>query len=493
MPSAWTTIQLPRSSYRYDPSQSLGPRGGFGQVFLGETFAGEAVAVKKLDILPEDGGHRELAIVDELAGKSFDHVIPFFDGGEDAGGGGYFVVMARGERSLEQVIDDEGQKGATETANILLQIVGGLLEVGELVHRDLKPANILFHEGRWKIADFGIARFVEEATSSKTLKNFLSEAYAAPEQWRGERASHATDVYALGCIAFCLLTRTPPCTTDYAQQHQFGNIPKLSCDEPRLRSLIMMMLRKPADARPEFGRIQSVLTSISGITPVSDSEALRKLADAGAAVAERTSQQLAEFEKLKQLKESRDRMLAPAIEELRMIQNRLWEKISSNTPAAVRSSNPEDFEIALGDARLAIVSDMRNAAMPDGEFRHSKWDVIAGAQIWVTQAQKLSWGASLWYARLPGVGSFRWYEISYVRMDSRADQMPTQCVYPRDADLAVSSIMNTSYGVAFGPVPIDDEDEERFHERWIELLALASSGRLGYPVQYPVTWPLRFA
>ena len=128
-----------------------------------------------------------------------------------------------------------------------------------------------------------------------------------------------------------------------------------------------------------------------------------------------------------------------------------------------------------------------------GEFHHSKWDVIAGAQIWVTQAQKLSWGASLWYARLPGVGSFRWYETSYIRMDSRAGQMPTQCVYPRDADLAVSSVMNTSHGVAFGPVPIDDEDEERFHERWIELLALASSGRLGYPVQYPVTWPLRFA
>ena len=272
----------------------------------------------------------------------------------------------------------------------------GLLEVGKLIHRDLKPANILFHEGRWKIADFGIARFVEEATSSKTLKNFLSEAYAAPEQWRGERASHATDAYALGCVAFSLLTRTPPFTTDYAQQHQFGNIPKLNCDEPRLRSLIMMMLRKPADARPEFGRIQSVLTSISGVTPVSASEALRKLADAGAGVAERTSQQLAEFERLKQLKESRDRMLAPAIEELRMIENRLWEKISSNTPAAMRSSNPEDFEIALGDARLAIVIDMRNAAMPDGEFPHSKWDVIAGAQIWVTQAQKLSWGASLW-------------------------------------------------------------------------------------------------
>ncbi len=487
------TIKLPRSSYRYDPSRSLGPRGGFGQVFVGETLAGEPIAVKKLDISPEDGGHRELAIVDELAGKSFDHVIPFIDGGEDADGGGYFVIMAKAEGSLQQMIDDCGPTAAAETANILLQIVAGLLEVGELVHRDLKPANILLHEGKWKIADFGIARFVEEATSSRTLKNFLSECYAAPEQWRGERAGHATDAYALGCIAFCLLTSTPPFATGHAQQHQFGDIPKLNCDEPRLRGLILMMLRKPADARPEFGRIQAVLTSISSTKSASGSDALNKLAEAGAAIAERTSQQLAEFEKQKQLKESRDRMVLPSIEELRMIASRLWEKISSNTPSALRSPDREDFEIALGAARLAIVCDVRNVAIPEGEFPHSKWDVIAGAQIWVTQAQKLSWGASLWYARLPGAGSFRWYEISYVRMDSREGQMPTQSVYPRDADLAVSSVMNTSYGVAFGPVPIDDEDEEQFHERWIELLALAASGRLGYPVQYPVKWPLRFA
>jgi len=74
---------------------------------------------------------------------------------------------------------------------------------------DLKPDNILYHDGKWKIADFGIARFVEEATASNTLKEFLSPWYAAPEQWRLERATHGTDVYALGCIAFCLLTGKP--------------------------------------------------------------------------------------------------------------------------------------------------------------------------------------------------------------------------------------------------------------------------------------------
>jgi len=45
----------------------------------------------------------------------------------------------------------------------MLQILSGLLEVPELIHRDLKPANVLFHENKWKVADFGIAKFVEES------------------------------------------------------------------------------------------------------------------------------------------------------------------------------------------------------------------------------------------------------------------------------------------------------------------------------------------
>ena len=63
---------------------------------------------------------------------------------------------------------------------VLLEMVQGLSEVGEIVHRNLKPDNILYHEGLWKIADFGIARFVEEATASNTLKDCLSPFYAAP-------------------------------------------------------------------------------------------------------------------------------------------------------------------------------------------------------------------------------------------------------------------------------------------------------------------------
>src|SRR5262249_32726442 len=148
---------------------------------------------------------------------------------EDADTGDYFVVMPRADGSLQNSVDKGSPLAAADAAAAMLQIVKGLIEVGELVHRDLKPDNVLFHDGKWKIADFGIARFVQDATASNTLKECLSPYYAAPEQWRSERATHATDIYALGCVGFCLLTGKPPFCSNPAQEHQHASLPAFTC------------------------------------------------------------------------------------------------------------------------------------------------------------------------------------------------------------------------------------------------------------------------
>jgi serine/threonine protein kinase len=165
----------------------LGPEGGFGVVYPGSGDEHQDVAVKKLKLEAHEAAHRELRIAEEFIGRTFRHVLPFLDAGQDAESGFYFVVMPRAEKSLE----DELQSGRTwedvDAAGILLEIAEGLSEVPDVVHRDLKPGNILLHEERWKVADFGIARFVEESTSLRTLKECLSPRYAAPEQWLYER------------------------------------------------------------------------------------------------------------------------------------------------------------------------------------------------------------------------------------------------------------------------------------------------------------------
>lgn len=72
--------------------------------------------------------------------------------------------MARAVQSLQKVVDTSSPLSETEVLEIVDAIVNGLYEI-PLVHRDLKPANILLHNGIWKLADLGLARFVEASTA----------------------------------------------------------------------------------------------------------------------------------------------------------------------------------------------------------------------------------------------------------------------------------------------------------------------------------------
>lgn len=244
------TIKLPTGTFTYDPRKPLGKRGGFGQVFAGHASDGKEVAIKKLHVSAAAAAHRELLIAEELKARRFEHVVPFIDSGEDADTGDYFLVMPRADGSLQDAVERDGKLTPCDAASVLVEIIRGLNEVGDLVHRDLKPDNVLRHEGRWKVADFGIARFVEEATASNTLKDCLSPFYAAPEQWRFERATHATDVYALGCIGFFLLTGKPPFVTRPEQEHLKEPLPHFLCADGRLQALINNMCRKLPETRP---------------------------------------------------------------------------------------------------------------------------------------------------------------------------------------------------------------------------------------------------
>ncbi len=255
-------IRLQKAAWEYDSSVILGPPGGFGTVFLGYGEDRKEVAVKKLHISSASAGNRELAISEEFEGKTFSYIIPFYDSGIDAESMEYFVVMAKAEKSLQQLIN-EGPASENEATHILTDIARALHEVQEIVHRDLKPGNVLYHENKWKLADFGIARFVENSTSLNTLKGFLSPPYAAPEQWRLERATKATDVYAFGCIAFALLTGQPPFASgDLRQRHLNEDPPRITASA-RMQQLVSLCLRKNPSARPS---VDSVLKQLERIT-----------------------------------------------------------------------------------------------------------------------------------------------------------------------------------------------------------------------------------
>jgi eukaryotic-like serine/threonine-protein kinase len=194
------------------------------------------------------------------------HVVPVLDAGQDANSNRYYLVMPICEKSLQDVIDAAGGGiDAMAASNAITAIVRGLAEVRDITHRDLKPSNVLQHDGHWKIADFGIAKFIEDSTSLDTLRSALTPTYAAPEQWRNERPSTETDIYALGCVIHALLTGSPPYSgtlDELQEQHIHASPPQLTSVSPRIAGFVIQMLRKAPKSRPSLDRCLEVLVEV---------------------------------------------------------------------------------------------------------------------------------------------------------------------------------------------------------------------------------------
>lgn len=125
-------IRLSKDVWTYNPDSQLGPSGGFGSVFRGNSQSRGEVAVKKLHLSAEQAAHRELQIAKELASKSFDHIIPVYDSGQDANSSSYFVVMAKAEYSLQDAMKSKSDR--LLALEVLLQIAMGLCEASDFVH-----------------------------------------------------------------------------------------------------------------------------------------------------------------------------------------------------------------------------------------------------------------------------------------------------------------------------------------------------------------------
>jgi serine/threonine-protein kinase len=482
-----TDIKLNRAAWKFDESKPLGSAGGFGAVFRGEAADGSSVAVKRLHISAGDAAHRELRVAEDLVAASHQHVIPVLDAGQDAHSDRYFIVMPVASGSLEDHVRSQGKLTESEAVDVLLQIATGLREVGDLVHRDLKPANVLKHEGVWKIADFGIARFVSDSTSVNTLKDCLSPHYAAPEQWRMERSTPATDVYALGCIAFKCLNGTSPFNGDIDQireQHLNGSLPSINVSDPKLKSLVVNMLRKSPSSRPSISRVISQLENImstGGAAPIGG--AWNALEKAGAAIAEAEAAAEAERERVLSESQQRSALYQQALVTLWNLADDLFDRITRSAPTAEKRLRGK---LVLGKGTIEI-SELRQNLIAANQFPHCGWDVICGAVISVTQTHpKYVWSSSLWYAKKHPADEYRWREVSYYApFSSQRRFEPHHLEDLMDADIAMSQIMH-SFAVAWGPKSIDDEDAEDFYNRWAKWLALASQGNLSRPTSLPL-------
>ncbi len=480
-------IYLNDNQWSYDPAKPLGPEGGFGAVFEGRSGEGDIVAVKKLKLSAREAAHRELRVADVLAAPEYDHIIRVLDSGLDSESNDYFIVMDKADQSLSEYIASEGGITERDAVDVLTQILNGLLEVSDLTHRDLKPDNILFHDGAWKIADFGIARFVEESTSLRTLKGCLTPAYAAPEQWRLERSTDKTDIYALGCVTHALFTGNAPFTgpsnEDFREQHLNDTPSLIDGANGQLQSLANMMMRKNATVRPSASRCLSILQGIE----VDNSEGggvNSLLANASATVSQEQLEREARQQAREEQRRQRIELRRESFQILHGIKDTLFQSIAQEAPAAVIDTGGNALH--LGSAWLRFIID-NNAGFDAGQFRDADVDIVSIASIYIEQnGTGYRWGANLIYAKQEE--DYRWSEVGFWSLTSGNNMEPFAIDHfqTQDLDYALSRSISHSINVAYGPFTIDYEDADSFLSRWKMLVAKAATGQLQKPNQMPI-------
>jgi tetratricopeptide (TPR) repeat protein/predicted RNase H-related nuclease YkuK (DUF458 family) len=236
---------------RYSIEREIGS-GGFAKVFLGDDLRhNRKVAIKVLRpelaaAVGSDRFHREIEIAAPLVHP---HILPIHNSGEADGLLYYVMPYVEGE-SLRQRLSREEQLPVEQALAIAREVADGLEYAHRcgVVHRDIKPDNILLTESHAVIVDFGVARAVAAAGAEKLTATGLaigSPAYMSPEQAGGEEEVDArSDVYALGCVLFEMLTGEPPFTGGAAQALLVRQMVE---DPPSLRAI-------RADITPEVAQ-----------------------------------------------------------------------------------------------------------------------------------------------------------------------------------------------------------------------------------------------
>ena len=452
--------------------------GGFGQVYEAHNDTGDRAAVKLIQKLPGYG--RELLFEDLDGAKN---VIPVLDRGEVDD---YWVlVMSLAEKSLREYLDDRGGRlVVNEAVPVLVDITEALVSVEDrVVHRDIKPENILLLDGRWQLADFGIARYAGATTAPDTMKYWKTRLYAAPEQWREEQATSATDVYALGVVAHEMLSgQAPFLGPDYRRQHLEEHPPKVDGIPPRLQSLVAECLYKPQQARP---RPQNILARMkASLEPGSPGGQL--LQQANARAVEQQTEQLRQQSAAQADAVRRKELCRVAEQALEGLLDLLGEEVADNAPAAQAYNDASKRGWSLNEADLRFdsvkrVEDPTEANMPFGVIAYTSVRVVKPAD----RRGYTGRSHSLWYCDAKESGVFRWYETAFWTLTGDDREVPfAMSLEGRNVELALSPAMHT-YASAWPFTPIDQGEEETFVEQWLQWFGQAAIGQLLYPRQIP--------
>jgi hypothetical protein len=239
--------------------------GGFGAVYRAiQSPVGRTVAVKVIRPQVDPASQnilrarffREAKVVARLADPA---IVTLYDYGEEPDGRLYMVFEYIDGVPLSVVLRS-GPLGPERVGPLMHQILGALALAHRLgcVHRDLKPGNVMLTRGPFgddlaKVLDFGIAKVTVSEEVEHSLQSSLetregvvvgTPKYMAPEQARGLEVDGRADLYALGCLAYAMLTGRPP------------------FDDPSAVDVLMAQVSRPAPPFPEHLQVPGPLAAV---------------------------------------------------------------------------------------------------------------------------------------------------------------------------------------------------------------------------------------
>jgi serine/threonine-protein kinase len=286
--------EAPESSDELGKYRLLAPigSGGMGEVWkASHDMLARQAAIKLVRPMTKAATSRQMDVwvkrfrreANVIAGLQSPHTIYLYDFGVSRDGQFYYVMELLDGISLQTLISSFGPQPASRVRSILLQICGSLEEAHQqsLVHRDLKPSNVMLCKVALthdfvKVLDFGLAKCAacEDATQI-TMEGVTAgtPGYIAPEVALGETLIDGrADLYALGCVAYFLLTGTMvfadtnPMTVALKHVQATPEPPSTRTELPiprDLEDLVMKCLEKnPADRPASAREIAQVLESL---------------------------------------------------------------------------------------------------------------------------------------------------------------------------------------------------------------------------------------
>ena len=221
-----------RQIENYKITELLGA-GGMGIVYKAEDIdLGRPVALKFLPpTLSNNAKARERFITEARAASQLDHpnICSIYQIGRTEEGWIFIAMAFYDGITLKQILE-KGNIPSNLALDYALQITRGLAKAhqNKIVHRDIKPANLMVtRDDTIKILDFGLAKIADQQLT-QTGQTMGTVSYMSPEQARGEKNDHRTDIWSLGVLMYEMMSGQRPFKGNNAQATIFNLLNEVS-------------------------------------------------------------------------------------------------------------------------------------------------------------------------------------------------------------------------------------------------------------------------